>query len=494
LSWLRSGGTWLAALTLSLACAPAHAGDVRYDYDELGRLVRVIDEQGGAAVYLYGPTGNLLQILREDTPAGAPTVAAVTPGVVRRGQTRVVQISGANLLTASVSAADPKLILTVEQASASALSVKVVAASDAALGASTLTVSNSAGTANTSVEVRETLVLTTAPAPVVLPPDSLAHVVMVRLSDAEPVATSFSVSGGTANIATVTPVTTSVPAGQLDFPISITGLQQGRSSLQVTASAIGIVQSFPIVIAASSAPASRPLGVLLPPAPASLALPARNLGVLVPPSALGVPAYSPARPTGIALGTTPASVAPVTIGAGTSITLTVSGYALAGVTSISVTPSTGVSVGSPLQVSGDQTQVSVPISVACNAALNTRAVVVNTAAGRVEFSKTSNALFTITGLPPAVTALSPSSGSVDTSFTLTVQGTNLACASSVTAEPSSGITFTSSPVVSADGTSLTVGVSIAVDAPQDSRVIRVVTPFGASSATPSGANSFTVTP
>src|SRR5690349_13090507 len=60
------------ALVFSVA---VEAGDIRYDYDELGRLVRVTDDQGRSAVYIYGPTGNMLQIFREDTPVGAPTVS-----------------------------------------------------------------------------------------------------------------------------------------------------------------------------------------------------------------------------------------------------------------------------------------------------------------------------------------------------------------------------------------------------------------------------------
>jgi YD repeat-containing protein len=41
-----------------------HADQAQYFYDELGRLVGVVDGSGDAAVYVYDEVGNLLQIDR----------------------------------------------------------------------------------------------------------------------------------------------------------------------------------------------------------------------------------------------------------------------------------------------------------------------------------------------------------------------------------------------------------------------------------------------
>lgn len=50
---------------MSLAwAAPTHADTAQYFYDELGRLVGVVDGQGNAAVYNYEDVGNLLSIRR----------------------------------------------------------------------------------------------------------------------------------------------------------------------------------------------------------------------------------------------------------------------------------------------------------------------------------------------------------------------------------------------------------------------------------------------
>ena len=53
------------ALTLAVLTLTLHGqSPVRYVYDELGRLVAVIDGNGDTAVYAYDAVGNLLSIAR----------------------------------------------------------------------------------------------------------------------------------------------------------------------------------------------------------------------------------------------------------------------------------------------------------------------------------------------------------------------------------------------------------------------------------------------
>ena len=49
--------------------AVPHADQAQYFYDELGRLVGVVDGSGNAAVYVYDEVGNLLRINRFTTGA-----------------------------------------------------------------------------------------------------------------------------------------------------------------------------------------------------------------------------------------------------------------------------------------------------------------------------------------------------------------------------------------------------------------------------------------
>ena len=45
-------------------CAPLSADLAQYIYDDLGRLVQVVDGQGNVATYTYDAVGNLLSITR----------------------------------------------------------------------------------------------------------------------------------------------------------------------------------------------------------------------------------------------------------------------------------------------------------------------------------------------------------------------------------------------------------------------------------------------
>src|SRR5580704_7033004 len=54
---------FLLLTDFGLGLGPAYGGDVKYVYDELGRLVQVIDVQSGnSATYHYDAVGNLLSI------------------------------------------------------------------------------------------------------------------------------------------------------------------------------------------------------------------------------------------------------------------------------------------------------------------------------------------------------------------------------------------------------------------------------------------------
>ncbi len=55
------------SVALFLWASLAQADQAQYFYDELGRLVAVVDGQGNAAVYNYDEVGNLLSIQRFTT-------------------------------------------------------------------------------------------------------------------------------------------------------------------------------------------------------------------------------------------------------------------------------------------------------------------------------------------------------------------------------------------------------------------------------------------
>jgi len=78
--------TALLLLVLTASFASAQSGPVQYGYDELGRLVVVVDGAGNTAIYNYDSVGNLLSIQRADassiTDPVAITAIAPTKGPV----------------------------------------------------------------------------------------------------------------------------------------------------------------------------------------------------------------------------------------------------------------------------------------------------------------------------------------------------------------------------------------------------------------------------
>ncbi len=74
-----------SVLILSLGIGEAAAQEIRYLYDDLGRLIGVVDQQGNAARYVYDAAGNLLEIRRVDV-ADFPGPVAITFFDPNRGQ------------------------------------------------------------------------------------------------------------------------------------------------------------------------------------------------------------------------------------------------------------------------------------------------------------------------------------------------------------------------------------------------------------------------
>ncbi len=91
---LGRGGLWALVLLCGLASGSARAvaGEARYVYDSLNRLIAVSDETGAQAVYHYDAVGNLLAITRH----GA-TEVLILDFAPRRGiPGATVTIKGAN--------------------------------------------------------------------------------------------------------------------------------------------------------------------------------------------------------------------------------------------------------------------------------------------------------------------------------------------------------------------------------------------------------------
>lgn len=313
-----------------------------------------------------------------------------------------------------------------------------------------------------------------------VPPDGITVTAPVVDPTATQLTVNVSASSGAATGPRVVVVTT--PGGETsDSPTVVNTVSLGSniSAIGLVAPLLGILKQD------DAAPVSTTYGPLMAP----------HLGVLfgeeAPPSLPD--ALVVTQPLGIALGPVATAVQPTGLALSSTGTLTINGAELDGVTAISINPPQGITIGSPLQISGDGRQVSVPVSVASDAVLSLRQVTVSVASGRVAFANPAKASLQITSdavLP--VSSISPILSTTGSLLTLTVRGQNMQNASAVIASPASGLLFDSQPTVNGDGTEVTIRLKIADDAPLGARVIQVVTPTAISSDQPSPANTFTV--
>ena len=160
------------------------------------------------------------------------------------------------------------------------------------------------------------------------------------------------------------------------------------------------------------------------------------------------------------------SISPTSGARGTTVPITLTGTNLNGATA--VTTSGG---GVACTISGTPTATTVNAScvITAGAGLTTRNVSVTTPVG----TATLTGSFTVTG--PTVVAITPTSGTHNTSVGVTITGSDLTGTTSVTA--GAGITA-SNIVVNAAGTQLTATFAITNGAAHTARNVRVVTPNG----------------
>ena len=215
--------------------------------------------------------------------------------------------------------------------------------------------------------------------------------------------------------------------------------------------------------------------------------------VSVAPTPVNMNVFQPSPLVGILYGSAAFDLAPEGLLAGNSGVLTVTGIGLNAVTSATVNPATGITIGA-IQASPDGTQLTIPVDVAANASVGDRWVVLNRTGGVVNFGNPSANNFWIATALPAFDSVTPNVGKQGTTLTtFTIRGTNLQNTTAILAEPADGIIF-GVPSVDATGTVITVGMVVDVTAPVTARVIRASTHGVLSSGVAVPANTFTVYP
>jgi YD repeat-containing protein len=266
----------LLLIAWAFALAPSHsayADEIRYFYDDAGRLTRAVSGTD-AAVYQYDEVGNLLSITRGVISPNPPVLSSITPDVLFVDSTIYVVIAGKNLLTTTSITSD-NASLTSKTLSVTDTEIRLVitTSADALTGGTNVAVSTSFGSANIGITKTK---LTFSPNYLVLALGANGSV-SATISPIVGKDISITLSTGDATIATTPPVVIIPAAGTATFNVS--ALQEGTSvissyGITMTNVSIFVTQPFVLLPGESVTPTAKPVSVYIMPSTAVNVTPA----------------------------------------------------------------------------------------------------------------------------------------------------------------------------------------------------------------------------
>ena len=416
-----------AGLLAGAALAPTRAhADVFYVYDDLNRLVAVIDAQGNAATYTYDAVGNILRIDRFDAnqQPGPVRITLVTPTAGKVGTK--VQIFGTGF---STTAAQNSITFTGASASATdAAPTRLVTTVPSGAATGTISVTAPLGSATSAVVFR-----VLGPGELTVRPSSASVFVsrsqQFQALEAGTLTTNVrwtvnGLPGGDTTVGTITadglytapataptPSIVTVTAIHKDDPTdsasaSVTIVPPQPAFLASRAVSIGVAearavnQSVTATVSVGVAETANPLAAAGPVsvAVAETANPLSAAGPVSVQVAESSAAVTAAAPTAVAIAPVVTAVTPASGARGETLTLTLSGSGFAGATAVTLLLSnatdTTITVAN-LAVNADGTQATVDITIDAGAALGGRVLRITTPGGSSSAAGTGGNLFSV---------------------------------------------------------------------------------------------------
>jgi YD repeat-containing protein len=458
----------------------SQAGQERYDYDPIGRLVRYTDSSNQVTEYIYDAAGNILAVTRGSATGQAPVLSGISPSVIRRGEAKALTLTGQRLQSGSLQTADLGLDLSNLRQSASQLLVDVSAAESTPVGNHTLTFSNSLGSAHIALAVGPKLpTLSIEPSPLALPPDNVARAITLRLSNSDVISHTVGVASSDTSKATVSPASVTIAAGQTSAQVNVTPKVSGFATLTMSSPTLQTA-TVPVFVTSDFR------GVNTSTAPA--------VGVVVgTPEPTGPSASSATFVTprvGIAVGPILTGVTPSGMVVGANHNLVVTGTSIPGTVQVSIVPAQDVTATWAVEPAGDR--IAVALNVDASAATGARRLVVKDGAGNlIPFADPARSQLMLTAGQPSIASITPLFATPGTSPKILVRGANLQNGRLVVS-PSIDLRVDSEPSVNAAGTELVAGIQIAPLAAAGARVLQVATPSGESTSQANSANQLTI--
>jgi YD repeat-containing protein len=483
---VRRASTGMAATVLLVAGlvlpgAVSQAGQERYEYDPIGRLVRFVDSNNQVTDYRYDAAGNILSVTRASSASLAPSITAVAPSVIRRGEARAITLTGQRLDVGTLQTSDAGMVLNGVTLGATQVTANLAVSQSVPTGTQTLTFSNALGTATIGMLIAPRLpVLTVEPSPLALPPDNTARQITIRLSSADVVDHGIAIASSDTAKATVSPANVVVAAGQTTALVSVTPKVAGFLNITLTSGTLGtltvpvfVTADFRGVNTSQAAAVGVQVGELPGPGPS------------LPP----VSATFASPRVGLAVGPVLTNVSPRGFAAPGIYTLAVGGSNLPAGLQAAMLPSQGTTVA--ITSSGAQS-LALSLDVSGSAAPGKRRLVVTDSAGNlVPFADPSQAEVLLTAGQPVIDSIEPLMATPGTALTLKVRGQNLHNGK-LLISPAIDLRIDAEPVVNAAGTELLAGIHIAPLAAAGPRTVQVLTPSGQTTSTVNVANQFTI--
>jgi len=237
----------LPLVAFASICGEAPAATDQYDYDPLGRLIRWVAPNGQVTEYVYDAAGNILSV----TQAGAvqpPSVSGISPTFLRRSATTSVTLTGSGFLGASLTTTMPGVTISGVTIQNSEFKFSATVAQEVPIGAAPFQLKNSLGVVAFSLNVQPALPkIDLTPKPISLVNSGAAGQYTLTLSNADLIAHGLSVSMDDPSVATVTPASSTIAAGQTTLNLSLAGLKTGTTTLRIESATLGATL-FPIFV------------------------------------------------------------------------------------------------------------------------------------------------------------------------------------------------------------------------------------------------------
>lgn len=396
-----------AFLGLATASSAQQSPAINYVYDELNRLIGVVDQQGNASTFSYDPVGNILKIDRSDASGipGPVGITLVSPSKGKIGTTVQIFGKGFSAVAGQNSVAFNGTLAIVTTAAPNRLVTAVP--NGATTGRITVTTPLGSATSPTAFVVLGTLTVTPATARVGPTRTQQFEAIEAGTPTTNVRWAVNGITGGESAIGTISeaglytaPATVPVPA-----TVEITATHRDDSTLSATAT-VTLVPPVPVFLAA------RGVSVLV----ASPQVVDKNVRAAVSVRVDdNVTRFSSAGPVSVqvnqdvtgfaaaravAVGVEPViiTVAPATGALGSSLTMTLTGSGFSGATGISFllnnAADPNITVAN-LTVSPDGTQATLDVTIAAGAVTGGRVVQIATPGGSSTRVGTGGNVFTV---------------------------------------------------------------------------------------------------